>query len=117
MSSRRLWAAAAIACAIAALGLAIAGAFNRFPRGLTVLACLLLAVCSAWWGVRRRRAQRVLGIAVAGALVAGALVLVVVENRLLEDVLVIVAVAAALATARMAFRVHVKLPRAEPPAR
>ena len=38
MSSRRIWAAAAIACAIVALALAIAAAANHFPQGLTVLA-------------------------------------------------------------------------------
>jgi diacylglycerol kinase family enzyme len=116
MSSRRIWAAAAIACAIVALALAIAAAANHFPHGLTVLACLALALGAAWWGVRRRRAQRILGIAVGGTLVAGAIALVIVENRLLEDALVIAAVAAALVTARRAFRVHVDLPRAAPPA-
>jgi diacylglycerol kinase family enzyme len=116
MSARRLWAAAALACAVTAVALAVAVAVNHFPQGLTVLACLVLAVCAAWWGVRRRGAARTIGVGLAGALVAGAIVLVIVENRLLEDLLVFAAVFAALATARMAFRVHVKLPRAEPPA-
>jgi diacylglycerol kinase family enzyme len=116
MSARRLWAAAALVCALAAVALAVAVAVNHFPQGLTVLACLVLAVCAAWWGVRRRGAVRAIGLGLAGVLVAGAIVLVIVENRLLEDVLVFAAVFAALGAARMAFRVHVRLPQAEPPA-
>jgi diacylglycerol kinase family enzyme len=116
MSARRLWAATALLSAIAALALAVAVAINQFPHGLTVLACLVLAVCAAWWGVRRRRAARAAGLAVAVALIAAAIVLVIVENRLLEDLLVLAAVGAALTAARMAFRVHVELPRTTPPA-
>jgi diacylglycerol kinase family enzyme len=115
MSARRLWAAAALVCAVAAVALAVAVAVNHFPRGLTVLACLVLAVGAAWWGVCRRGAARAIGVGLAGVLVAGAIVLVVVENSLLEDLLVFAAVFAALAAARMAFRVHVTLPQAEPP--
>ena len=116
MNARRLWAAAAVLCAIAALALAVEVAANHFPRGLTVLACLVLAVCAAWWGVLRRGPARVIGIGVAAALIAAAIVFVIVENRLLEDLLVLAAVVAALAAAKMAFRVHVKLPHASPPA-
>ncbi len=116
MSARRLWAVAALACAIAAVVLAVVVAVNRFPRGLTVLACLVLAICATWWGLLRRGAARTVGLVLAGGLVAGAITLVIVENRLLEDVLVIAAVLAALTAARMAFRVHVDLPHAEPPA-
>ena len=116
MNARRLWAAAALLCAIAALALAVEVAANHFPRGLTVLACLVLAVCAAWWGVLRRGPARVIGIGVAAALIAAAIVFVIVENRLLEDLLVLAAVVAALAAAKMAFRVHVKLPHAGPPA-
>jgi diacylglycerol kinase family enzyme len=116
MSGRRLWAAAALVAALAAVALAVAVAVNHFPNGLTVFACLALAVCAAYWGIRRRGGARTSGLVVAAAFVIGAIVLVIVENRLLGDLLVIAAVAATLAAARMAFRVHADLPRAEPPA-
>jgi diacylglycerol kinase family enzyme len=116
-TARRLWAAAALLAAAAALGLAIAVAVDRFPRGLTVLACLVVAICAAWWGVCRRGAARILGLGLAGALVAGAIVLIVFEGRVVLDVLVLAAVFVALGAARMAFRVHVELPPADPPAR
>ena len=44
-----------------------------------------------------------------------AIVLVVVERQLLENLLVLAAVIAALATARLAFRVHMELPGAQRP--
>jgi diacylglycerol kinase family enzyme len=117
MTSRRLWALTALVCAIAAVALAVAVAVNHFPKGLTVLACLVLAIGAAWWGVCRRGAARTIALAAAGLLVAGAVALVIVENRLLEDLLVLAAVAVTLGATRMAFRVHVRLPPAEPPAR
>jgi hypothetical protein len=78
VNARRLWAAAALLCAIAALALAVEVAANHFPRGLTVLACLVLAVCAAWWGVLRRGPARVIGIGVAAASIAAAIVFVIV---------------------------------------
>ena len=116
VSARRLWAVAALLATIAAVVLAVVAAVNHFPNGLAILACLMLAICAAWWGVCRRGAARALGIGAAAVLAAGAIVLVIVENRLLEDLLVLAAVLASLAAARMAFRVHVHLPRAQTPA-
>lgn len=117
MTVRRIWSVAALALGFAAVGLAIAAAIAHFPDGLTVLACLVLAVCSCWYGIRRRGVARTVGIGVAALLLAGAIALVIVENRLLEDVLVIACVAIALTAAREAFKVHVKLPPAMRPDR
>jgi diacylglycerol kinase family enzyme len=114
---RRLWSAAALLLGLAAVVLAVAVAVSAFPKGLTVLACLLVALWVGWWGVRRRGAARMIGLVAAGLLVAGAIVLVFVEHRVLEDLLVAAALLAGLAAARMAFRVHVELPAANRPRR
>ncbi|HZE07008.1 MAG TPA: diacylglycerol kinase family protein, partial [Solirubrobacteraceae bacterium] len=113
--SRRAWALATLLLAIVAVTFAVVGAVSAFPAGLSVLACLLAAVWSAWYGVCRRRFLRTAGLAAAVVLVAGALALIIVEGRLLDNLLVLAAVAGVLATARMAFRVHVELPAAERP--
>jgi diacylglycerol kinase family enzyme len=115
--ARRMWSLAALASAAAALVLAAVVAVGRFPKGLTVLACLVLSIYAAWYGIQRRGIQRWAGLAAAALLLAGAVVLVVVEHRLVEDLLVIAAVAAALAATQRAFRVHIRLPRAERPVR
>jgi diacylglycerol kinase family enzyme len=115
MTARRVWAAAALALALAAIVLGVAAAIAHFPDGLTVLACVALTVGAAWYGIRRRGAARVVGLGAAALFAAGAVVLVVLENRVLEDALVIACVAVALAAAREAFKVHAKLPPAERP--
>ncbi len=117
MMSRRLWSVAALSLSLAVVVLAVAVAVGRFPRGLTVLACLLVAICAAWFGVTRRGAARLVGLALALLLLLGAIALVVLEGRLLEDLLIMAGVVAALVATRMAFRVHVDLPRAKRPER
>jgi hypothetical protein len=114
--NRRLWSAAALLLALAAVVVAIVVAVTHFPKGLSVLACLVVALGASWLGAPRRGAARTILIAVAALSLAGALALVIVENRLLEDLLVVAAVAAALAAGRMAFRVRVDYPPAPPPA-
>src|ERR1700756_1825153 len=81
MIARRLWAITALVCAAAAVVLAVVVAVDHFPKGLTVLASLVLAACAAAYAVVRRGARRAAGIAAAGLLVAGGIALVVVENR------------------------------------
>jgi len=116
MIGRRVWSAAALVSVVVAIALAVAAAVGHFPDGLSVLACAATAVCAAWYGIRRRGVARSLGLLAAALLVCGAVVLVIVENRLLEDLLVLAAIALALVAARMAFRVHARLPRAVRPA-
>ena len=116
MIGRRLWAAGALLFAVLAIGIAVAVAVAHFPKGLSVLACLVLAACAAWYGVRRRGTARMIGIGAAALLLCGAIVLVIIEGRVLEDLLVIAGVAGALVAARIAFRVHVQWPQAERPA-
>lgn len=115
MPSRRLWSAAALLLALASIVLGIVTAVVHFPDGLSVLACMALAIAGAWYGLRRRGLARTAGVAIAVLMAAGAIVLVIVEGNLPENLLVIATLAAALVAARIAFRVHVDLPRAERP--
>ena len=114
-AGRRLWSAAALLLGLAAVVLAVATAVASFPDGVSVLACLVIAVAAAWYGLLRRGAARVLGIAVAVLSAGGAVALVIIESYVLENVLVIAALGGALIAGRMAFRVHVDLPRAQRP--
>ncbi len=113
--TRRLWSGGALLLIFASLVLAVIAAARHFPTGLTVWVCLILATAAAWFGASRRGVGRNLGFAAAGVLVIGALVLVITERNVLEDIIVFIAVFVALGAARMAFRVHVHLPAAEPP--
>lgn len=111
----RLWAALALVLTLAAVGLAIGIAVVHFPNGLTVLACGLAAVAVAWFGVRRRGAARTVAAGVAVLLICAAIALIVVEGRVVADLLVLAAIAGSLVAARQAFRVHADLPRAPRP--
>jgi diacylglycerol kinase family enzyme len=80
-----------------------------------VLVCVVLAVWAAGFGLLRRGAARTFGLAAAGLLLAGAIVLVVVEGRLLEDLLVLACAAGALAAARVALTARASWPAAARP--
>ncbi len=95
--------------------LAVVTAAGRFPKGLTVLACLVVAVCAAWYAIRRRGWARRVGLGLAALLLAGALAFVIIENRVLDDLLIMAAIVAALAAARQAFQVRAELPRVPRP--
>jgi len=118
MTTRWLWALASVLLLAGAVGVAIAAAISRFPRGLSVLACLALAGLAAWYGVQRRGVARRAALAVAVLSLAGAVVLLVTEGGIVADLIVIAAVAGSLAAAREAFKTHVHLepaPRPEHP--
>ena len=114
---RRLLAVAALVLAATAVALAVAVVVTRFPRGLAVAALVALAVPAAWHGLRRRGPGRVAWLALAAALLAGALAFVLVGGPLLVQVAVVAAAALALAAARAAFRIRVDLPPAPRPER
>jgi diacylglycerol kinase family enzyme len=115
MTRPRLWALAAWLLALAAIVITIATAIADFPKGLTVLACLAVAGCAGWFAIRRRGAARIAGLLLMAIALAGVVVLVVFDKRLLDDLLLVATVAGALAAARMAFIPHAELPRAQPP--
>ncbi len=114
-SKRRALACAALLLLVAAAALAIVLAVQRFPRGVSVLLCAVLAVLAAWYGVRRRDATRMVLVGAAGLLLAGAIALIILEGKPLLNLLVLAAFAGSVVAARGAFRVHVALPPAPPP--
>ena len=111
----RLWALTSLVLLAGSVGLAIVTAAIRFPRGFVVAVLLLLAAAGAWEGIRRRGALRAALVAVGVLLLAGALAVIILEANLLLDVIVLIAFVGSLGAARMAYRVHVKLPDAAPP--
>ena len=63
---------------------------SEFPRGLGLLACVLVAGAAAWYGVLRRGPARVAGLAVAALALAGAVALLVADDSSLDELLVVV---------------------------
>jgi diacylglycerol kinase family enzyme len=94
----------------ASIVLAVVVTVQGFPRGVTVLACVLAAVASLGWGVVRRGIQRALGLSAAVVLLIGAVVLVALEGHVLEDALIVAAVPLGLAAAQRVFATRVHLP-------
>jgi diacylglycerol kinase family enzyme len=114
---RRLAALAALVLTAAAVVMALVIAVQNFPRGLTVLACLVAAMAISWWSFVRAGAAQVVGLTVAALLWAGAVALVIFEGKPLQDLVVLVTYLLALGAARLAFAPQVELPPAEPPQR
>ncbi len=115
MTTRRLSSCAALLLTAAAAALAIVLAVERFPRGLSVLVCVALAALAGWYAVRRRGAARIVWASAGALLLAGAVVLIVIEGKPVLNLLVFAALAGAVVAARNAFRVHVELPSGAPP--
>ena len=115
MLNRRLSAIASLLLLGAACVLAIVLAVQRFPRGLSVVACVVLAVTLAWWALTQRGAGRAAGAAGAGAALGGAVALVVLEGRVLEDALILAGLVLSVEMARRVFSVDTELPAASRP--
>ncbi len=113
--NRRLAAIASILLMAAALVLAVVIAVQSFPRGLTVLACLILGAGAAWWGFLRGGAARAVAFVVAAALLVGSIVLVILEGQVLADVVILAAFVLSLAAAARAFTTKAELPAARAP--
>ena len=115
--TQRVAAAVALVAAVATVLLAVTVAIIRFPGGLAVLACVVVAIVAAWLGVVRRGTSRVVGIAVAVLALLGAVALLFRNNGWPYLVCLVIGVVIWHAASRIAFRVHVRLPVAEPPRR
>jgi diacylglycerol kinase family enzyme len=116
MSARRMAALGAVVLGVGGLALAIVVAVQEFPRGLIALACVTVASVAAWYGVLRRGALRAAGLAVGVIGLAAAIVLLL-SDRVVEQVIVVVALALSVACARAAFGVRAHLPSAAAPRR
>jgi diacylglycerol kinase family enzyme len=117
MSQRRIAALVALLVAPATLTLAVVVVVEEFPRGLIVLACVCLAVVAGWYGLVRRGLARVLGLSLAALAVAGASVVLLAGDRLVEEILIVAGVLLTVAAARAAFAIHVPLAPAPRPRR
>jgi len=115
--NRRLAAVLSLVLLAAAVVLAVVAGAQSFPRGLSVLACVLVALAAAWWALLHRGFARVVVAAVAAALLVGAVVLVVLEGRVLADALILAGLVLAVAAASRAFAVRAELPDGSPPKR
>src|SRR5437868_4547052 len=114
---RRLQASAALLLLAAAVVLTAVVAVEGFPRGITVLACLVLALAAAWWGLVRRGAARMVAFSVDALLLAGAVIVTVFEGTLPADAVIVAAFALSIGAARRAFATHAELPDAARPER
>ena len=117
VTAPRLAAVAALALTACAVAGAVAITVSRFPRGLLVLAFVVLALAVAWYGLLRPGVVRVVGVGAAAVLLAAAVALLVFQGPLLGVLAVIVALALGLFAARAAFAVGAELPRADAPRR
>jgi diacylglycerol kinase family enzyme len=109
-------AAVALVLALVSVVTAVVTAVQDFPRGLAVFGLVLLALVAAWHGVLHRGPVRALGIAVAAAALAGALVLLLSRDPV-PTIIVVASAIGALAAARAAFAVRVHLAVVPPPKR
>ncbi|MFW3172852.1 diacylglycerol/lipid kinase family protein [Geodermatophilus sp. CPCC 206100] len=107
----------ALAAAVWILLLVVVVAFDDFPRGLLLLVCAAVVAAGAWEGVLRRGWARVGALAVAGAALAGGVLLLGDDGY--RQSLVQLGLGALVwhAAARVAFRPDVVLPAAAPPRR
>lgn len=114
-TSRRVAAVTALALFVVA-GLAVISALRSFPRGLIAATLLVLAFVAGWESIRRRGVGRALMGVVAVLLLASTIVAVALGGILLEVVVLAVVLFLASIATRAAFRIHVQLPTAVPPA-
>ena len=116
MSARRIAAVAALLLGFGGLGLAVVVSVQEFPRGLIALACVAVAAAAAWYGILRRGAVRIAGLAI-GALGLGAAIVLLASDRLLEALLVVAALVLSCACARAAFAIRAHPPQVAAPQR
>lgn len=116
MSGRRAAAIGALLFGFGGIALALVEAVQEFPRGLIALACLIVASSAAWYGLLRTGALRMVGMLV-GLVGFAAAIVVLASDRLLEVVLVVVALVVSCALAHAAFGLRVRLPPRPAPQR
>jgi diacylglycerol kinase family enzyme len=109
-------AVALLAAALTVVG-AVTVAIIRFPSGLGVLVCVVVAMVAAWFAVVRRGAARVAGTVIALFALVGAGALLFRNDGWGFLIGLVIGVVIWHAAARAAFRVHLRLPAAKPPQR
>ncbi|WP_329477567.1 diacylglycerol kinase family protein [Kribbella sp. NBC_01484] len=112
---RRIAAVVALVVGAATLVFGVVNAVTEFPRGLIFLACVVIAVVAACYGVLRRGIARTAGLYVAGLALVGALLVIVLGGDFGRDLLLIVGLLVTLAATRVSFTSRVDLPSAPAP--
>jgi hypothetical protein len=113
----RVAAIVSLALLAAATVLAVVLIAGDVGKGLPVVACVVAAALVAWASLLRRGWLRTAGLALTVALLAGAVVLIVVNGRVVENFALIACVVLGVGAARAAFAIHVTLPPAPRPER
>jgi hypothetical protein len=114
---QRASAITALVLLFAVLILAVYIVVRDFPSNLIVLGCIGVALATAWYGLLRRGAARLLGLTLTLAALAAAVVILIVNgDHVAEAILLVAGIAAAIASAKAAFRQRVALPSAPAPA-
>ncbi len=114
--SHRLAAIAALASAAILAILSIDIVLSQFPRGLIVLACLVIAFVAAWYGLTRTGVARLMGSGVAILAVAVIVAVLIADgDHLVQALVIVVALGLMLLATRSAFSVHVPLEPAPDP--
>jgi diacylglycerol kinase family enzyme len=116
MTRRRLLAVAALLLALLAVVLAVFYAADDLQQMLGLLVTLSLAVGAGRYGLTRRGVVRVIALVLFGMLALGALV-VLLDGRMVNRLMIAGMLWLALAAACAAFVVRVPLPRAVRPRR
>ena len=114
---RRGAALIALGCLAAAVAIAVGLAIVEFPLGLLVVALLAAALAGAGTGLLHRGRWRAVGFLIALAALISLAALILVEGRLLENVVMIALAAIAVAAARRVFLTRVVLAAAPAPTR
>jgi hypothetical protein len=112
---RRGAAIAALILAPAALVLALVVMVQEFPRGLIVVAGVVVALAAVWYGLLRRGVARAAGLSVAALAVAGTVLVAINGGRAIEAILIVAGLVLAVIAARAAVGSHATLPAASAP--
>jgi diacylglycerol kinase family enzyme len=98
--------------------LAVDIVLSQFPRGLIVLAGLVLAFVAAWYGLTRTGSARLLGSGIAVLAVAATVAVLIADgDHVAQALVIVVGLGLMLLATRSAFRIHVPLSGAPDPRR
>jgi diacylglycerol kinase family enzyme len=91
---------------------------SQFPRGLIVLAALVLALAAAWYGLTHTGSARLLGSGIGLVAVAVIVALLIADgDHIVQALLIVVGLGLLLLATRSAFKVHIPLVVAPDPRR
>ena len=90
-------------------------AIERFPRGIAVLAGLLVALAAGWTALRSEGLRRLVAAGLTVAAPAGSVLALVLFGSVLLDLVVVALAVGTVLCARAAFRMRVELPSAPRP--